>query len=143
MNRIFLILVLAVAAVLGTSWYIHRSRVRAMNSGDVFVREQPGDKAPSANQPAPTQEVATNTSESQGVGQPSVHPQVTATPASDTIPRNPPNGTMFAGTGKYQVYRQGDITWRLNTETGDACVLFATQVQWSKMLVYQHGCGSS
>ena len=50
---------------------------------------------------------------------------------------------LFAGTGKYQLYRQGDITWRLDTDTGWACILFATDAQWAKPRVYQHGCGAS
>jgi hypothetical protein len=66
-----------------------------------------------------------------------------AIPASDTIPRNPPAGLAFAGTGKYQLYRQGDITWRLNTSTGQACILFATDTQWSRPRVYAQGCGAS
>ncbi|HEX9200314.1 MAG TPA: hypothetical protein VF865_12195 [Acidobacteriaceae bacterium] len=151
MNRIFLILVLVVAAVLGTSWYVHRSRTRAMNNGDVFVREQPGDKTKSgtpettsANQPAEPQEIASNAAESSGANpSPAQKAGITATPASDTIPRNPPNGIGFVGTGKFQVYRQGDITWRFNTETGQTCVLLATETQWRKALVYEHGCGGS
>jgi hypothetical protein len=47
---------------------------------------------------------------------------------------------LFTGSGKYQLYRQGDITWRLNTDTGWACVLFATDAQWRKARVYQQGC---
>ena len=50
---------------------------------------------------------------------------------------------IFAGTGKYQLYRQGDLTWRLNTNTGDACILFATDALWRQQRVYQHGCGTS
>jgi hypothetical protein len=50
---------------------------------------------------------------------------------------------IFAGSGKYQLYRQGDLTWRLNTDTGEACVLFATYAQWRQQRVYQHGCGAS
>jgi hypothetical protein len=49
---------------------------------------------------------------------------------------------IFAGRGKYQVYRQGDITWRLNTDTGQACILFATDAEWSQPRVYQQGCGA-
>jgi hypothetical protein len=151
MSRIFLIVALVVAAVLGSSWYVHRSRTRALNSGDVYVREQPGEKAksgapepPSANQSAPMQEIATNNGETLGGDRPGARTLgITATPASDTIPRNPPNGIPFAGAGKFQVYRQGDITWRLNTESGQACILFATQTQWRKTLVYEHGCGSN
>jgi hypothetical protein len=50
---------------------------------------------------------------------------------------------VFAGKGKFQLYRQGDITWRLNTDNGDACVIFATDNQWHKQSVYQHGCGAA
>ena len=50
---------------------------------------------------------------------------------------------IFSGSGLYQLYRQGDITWRLNTDTGDACILFATDAQWRQWRVYQHGCGAS
>ncbi len=64
-------------------------------------------------------------------------------PTGDTISANPPNGMMFAGRGKYQVYRQGNITWRVNTETGQTCVLFATDEEWKKPRVYRAGCGST
>jgi cytoskeletal protein RodZ len=64
-------------------------------------------------------------------------------PVSDTIQRNPPTGLIFAGAGKYQLYRQGDITWRLDTDTGRACIIFATDTQWSRNRVYDQGCGAS
>ena len=64
-------------------------------------------------------------------------------PASDTIPRNPPSGLIFAGAGKYQLYRQGDITWRLDTDNGRACIIFATDTQWSRLRVWDQGCGAS
>jgi hypothetical protein len=64
-------------------------------------------------------------------------------PVGDTISANPPNGMTFAGRGKYQVYRQGNITWRVNTETGQTCVLFATDEEWKKPRVYHAGCGST
>lgn len=66
-----------------------------------------------------------------------------AAPTTDTIGPNPPNGTVFAGTGRYQVYRQGNLTWRLDTNTGKTCVLFATLEEWKNPLVYRHGCGPS
>jgi hypothetical protein len=62
-------------------------------------------------------------------------------PAADSLPRQPRNGIVAAGSGKFELYRQGDLTFRLNTETGDACVLLATQAEWSKNIVYSHGCG--
>jgi hypothetical protein len=64
-------------------------------------------------------------------------------PASDTISPNPPNGMAFAGSGRYQLYRQGNITWRLDTETGRSCVIFATDEEWRKPRVYKAGCGRS
>ena len=47
---------------------------------------------------------------------------------------------VFAGTGKYQLYRQGNITWRLNTETGESCIAFATDEEWKKDKVLRAGC---
>jgi hypothetical protein len=66
-----------------------------------------------------------------------------APPTSDTIAPNPPNGEVFTGTGKYQWYRQGNLTWRVNSATGSACIAFATMEEWEKSLVYSHGCGNS
>ncbi|HWG16248.1 MAG TPA: hypothetical protein VN678_00205 [Acidobacteriaceae bacterium] len=66
-----------------------------------------------------------------------------AVPTSDSIPRNPPNGLIFAGVGKYQLYRQGDITWRLDTNTGRSCIIFATDTLWAKVRVWDSGCGAS
>jgi hypothetical protein len=67
----------------------------------------------------------------------------TPAPAADTIQPNPPNGTAFTGTGKFQVYRQGNLTWRVNTESGANCILFATMEEWKKPVVYNHACGNS
>lgn len=64
----------------------------------------------------------------------------TGVPTADTISPNPPNGMTFAGSGRYQLYRQGNITWRLDTDTGRSCVLFATDEEWKKPRVYRTGC---
>ena len=73
--------------------------------------------------------------------------QPVATPASlpttDTVAPNPPNGLAFGGTGKFQWYRQGDLTWRVNTESGASCIAFATMDEWRKPIVYSHGCGNA
>jgi len=61
-------------------------------------------------------------------------------PAGDSIAPNPPNGVIFGGAGNYQLYRQGALTWRLNTDTGETCVLFATDEEWRKPKVYKAGC---
>jgi len=66
-----------------------------------------------------------------------------AAPASDSIGPNPSNGVAFAGTGKFQVYRQGNLTWRVNTESGESCILFATEEEWRRQIVYSHGCASN
>jgi hypothetical protein len=64
----------------------------------------------------------------------------TTMPATDSISPNPPNGEVFAGKGKYQLYRQGNLTWRLNTDTGQTCIIFATDEEWSKPKVKRAGC---
>lgn len=67
----------------------------------------------------------------------------TSLPATDTLAPNAPNGLAFAGTGAYQWYRQGDLTWRVDTKTGASCIDYATMEEWRKPIVYSHGCGSS
>jgi hypothetical protein len=62
-------------------------------------------------------------------------------PNSDTLPANPTNGMHFAGTGSYQWYRQGNLTWRVDTVSGGSCIAFATLEEWRKQIVYTHGCG--
>lgn len=143
MQRIFRLLLVASAIVIGGFWFVHWSNTRALNSGAVHVRQQPVDTAKSSTpqndttQPTQPQEVASNAGD-----QPRGPESVTTLPASETITRNPPNGIVAAGSGKFELYRQGDLTFRLNTQTGDACVLFATQAEWSKTIVYSHGCNS-
>jgi len=145
MKRILGIIAIIIGVSLAVSWYVHRAKLRALNSGDVFVREVPPENTsptPAApvpstiqhNQPQP--DAVPSTTQSPTVSS----PPVASIPTSDSIARNPPNGMLFAGGGKFQLYRQGDITWRLNTDTGQACILFATNTQWSRTRVYQHGC---
>jgi len=63
-------------------------------------------------------------------------------PTSDSLSPNPPNRVAFGGTGKYMWYRQGDITWRVNSDTGASCVAFATIQEWARPIIYQNGCDS-
>jgi hypothetical protein len=145
------ILAVVAVVVLGTFWYRHRASTRALASGEVYVRDQPSappKPLPDAPTP-PGDQIAASASE-QPAAPPTVlsvartpAPQVIAPPQSDSIPRNPPNGVAFAGSGKFQLYRQGDITWRLDTQSGDACILFATDTQWSQPRVFQAGCGTA
>jgi hypothetical protein len=166
MSRIFAILLIVAVAIGGTFWYVHWSKTRAMNNGEVFVRDQPEENvkpaAPAAapvaaveKKPAP-QEIAVEHPPAAPVAErpqeivvgntrpaPSPVPAraARAVPVSDTLPRNPVNGKRVLGSGRYQLYRQGDITWRLDTQTGDACILFATDAQWGMTRVYENGCG--
>ena len=66
----------------------------------------------------------------------------TPPPTSDSIAPNPPDRVAFGGTGKYMWYRQGDLTWRVDSNTGASCIAFATLQQWSRPIVYQNGCDS-
>lgn len=168
MRRIFWILIIImIVATGGSAWFLHRAKVRALNSGNVHARDQSGSRTglqTAGTQTAGKQTSGTQTSGTEATG--TVIPGQTARPgqtgadkpaqaavpvedglapppASDSIRRNPPDGRVFAGSGKYQIYRQGDITWRLNTETGAACVLFATEAEWRKTQVYRHGCGAA
>jgi hypothetical protein len=145
MQRIFRFLVLIVVVVVGVVWYFHWSRTRAMNNGEVHVRQQPvaAPEAASANQPAQPQDRSANPADSLAdQGRPQAQSSVYTLPASQSLSRNPPDRTLLAGTGRYELYRQGDITWRMDTATGQACVLFATEAMWRKPLVYSHGCGA-
>jgi hypothetical protein len=62
-------------------------------------------------------------------------------PARDSEPPNAPNDMRFAGSGTYQWYRQGNLTWRIDTTTGRSCIIYATMEEWRKQIVMSHGCG--
>ena len=116
-----------------------------MNSGEVRVREQPAATASPqtapANQPAQPQDQSAGAAD-QNDQERTEAADVVTLPAAETLSRNPPNRTVLAGTGRFELYRQGDITWRMDTATGQACVLFATEAMWRRTLVYEHGCGT-
>ena len=59
----------------------------------------------------------------------------------DTLPPNAENGARFGGNGPYQWYRQGNITWRIDTASGRSCIIYATLEEWRKPIVISHGCG--
>jgi len=60
---------------------------------------------------------------------------------TDSQSANAPNGMRFGGTGTYQWYRQGNLTWRIDTASGRSCIIYATLEEWRKQIVYSHGCG--
>jgi hypothetical protein len=137
--------------------YRHWSENRAMATGDVFPDPMDRSAVPAPTQPAPPIVYPPAKSSVAALpaaaGQTPLPPQgqrVTAAPSeaaagpvADTISPNPPNGMAFAGSGRFQVYRQGGLTWRVDTDTGQTCVLFATNAEWRKPQVYRHGCHSS
>jgi len=92
-----------------------------------------------SNQPPPAQRASVAQSYP-----PAAAPAATpvSLPVSDTIAPNPPNGLAFGGTGKFQWYRQGNLTWRVNTTSGSTCIAFATMEEWQKPIVSSHGCGN-
>jgi hypothetical protein len=158
MKKIVAVIVVFAIIGLGVVWQKHRDRARALSSGEAYVRDQPtttpqplpspaapqsssGDEIATTATPQPAAPAGSGVQENQGSRAANSTP-ANVLPGGDTIPRNPPNGLAFAGSGKFQLYRQGDITWRLNTQTGDACILFATDMQWRHARVYQSGCGT-
>src|ERR1700722_6308963 len=44
-------------------------------------------------------------------------------------------GWHFPVPGTISIYRQGNLTWRLNTDTEQTCILFATDEEWKKAKV--------
>jgi hypothetical protein len=159
---IVMVLVVALFVYLGYNSYDAKS---AGLSGDVFPRDSSMSKSRTAesSQPATPSSEQTVVYPAPAVQTVPVTPETTqaqndatiaqgqmaqgqvaqdGTSAGDTISPNPPNGMVFAGKGKYQLYRQGNLTWRLNTETGQSCIIFATDEEWKKPKVYRAGCGS-
>jgi hypothetical protein len=67
----------------------------------------------------------------------------TAMPVADSQAGNNPNDMHFGGSGRFQWYRQGNLTWRVDTQSGSTCIAFATNEEWRKSLVMSHGCGNA
>jgi hypothetical protein len=158
------VLVIAVALILLGFLYVGYTNYdagRAVSSGTVYSNDPPSSKrkaddTPSADSrdakvpgqtivyPTPAQSAPTNVVQSDQITQPGIAgggTPASGVPSNDTLGPNAPNGMRFTGTGKYLLYRQGDITYRLDTDTGFSCVLFATDEQWKKPRVYRDGCG--
>ncbi len=60
--------------------------------------------------------------------------------ATDSQPANAPNDVRFGASGIFQWYRQGNLTYRVNTRTGSSCVAYATLEEWRKPYVTHHRC---
>lgn len=162
-KRILLIVVVLILAALAYVGYSHYDAKRAETSGDVFSRDgslvrlkadtvqttdssnnsqdKPSDQPQTtANSAVPAAQM-TQAASDKPINPPQ-QPAAPGAPATDTINPNPPNGMVFSGTGHFQLYRQGNLTWRVNTETGQSCILFATDEEWKKARVYRNGCGN-
>ena len=88
----------------------------------------------------PMDSMTNNAPENQmGMRQPAMAP--VGMPMTDSRSPNAPNGMAFAGSGTYQWYRQGNLTWRIDTATGHSCIIYATLEEWQKRIVSSNGCG--
>ncbi len=134
---------LVLIVVLGLCYFGLRNyrQRRAMMSGEVTggpsETSSPEPISPDPSVPLPQPAPAT------AVPSPPVSRSATGAPATDTLPANPLNGMAYSGSGHFQVYRQGNLTFRLNTDTGESCVLYATNEEWRKPQVYGHGCAKN
>ncbi len=64
-------------------------------------------------------------------------------PQTDSQSPNSPNGLRFGGSGSFQWYRQGNLTFRVDTQNGASCIVYATMEEWRKPWVYRNGCHAS
>jgi hypothetical protein len=157
-KRILWIAVIVVVAGFLYFGYTTYDAGRAASNGSVYSNDPPSGKRKSDTSPADSREDKTP---NQTIVYPTPNPASTVVvpnnqiaqpgtagggippstaPANDTLSPNAPNGMRFTGSGRYLLYRQGDITYRLDTDTGFSCVLFATDEQWKKPKVYRDGC---
>lgn len=166
-KRIVAALILVVLVLAGYWQYLRYTRNARLRNGDVTVgdvRDSDGNEAhatPSRSDtpgtvntvPVSTPTAASRSinADTQSASLAQLDPQpapasniaTTGMPATDSQSPNAPNGMAFTGNGKFQVYRQGNLTWRINTDDGSTCILFATDAEWRKPLVYSHGCPNS
>ena len=143
--------IIVVVLIAAAAWYAYRRHTT--QAGDGSIKFDDTSALTDESKPASSGIVTTPSDTSKpNIVQPTTNVQpplsgtistTSAAPATDSISANPTNGMAFTGSGKYQVYRQGNLTWRVDTETGRTCILFATMEEWRKPIVYQHGCNNS
>ena len=157
--------ILAIAAVLIVAGFAYLSytsydATRSGVNGEVYSNDPPPGKGKSS--PATDPRDTRSAESTPAIVYPTPSPSAPSSPAAaaqalqqsmtgvstpplagDTIDPNPPNGMVFAGKGHFQLYRQGNITWRLNTDNGQSCVIFATEDEWKKEKVLRAGCGKT
>ncbi len=146
---LFLVLVAFVAA--GSYAYSRYRADRRLNGGEVLTGDNGRVVTEDGTAPVktPTHSETPDSPETRTQAKPSANGAPTpaaafqpasSAPATDTLAPDAPNRAAFRGSGRFQVYRQGDLTWRVNTDTGNTCVLFATLNEWRKPLVYRNAC---
>ena len=127
----------------------HKSETARQSAANLDGQTTPAQPMQASSEAVTTQPVTSQpvgANQTQGTYPPSVPGGMavapsTMAPAGSTLSPNPPNGMAFAGKGSYQWYRQGDLTWRIDTTTGRSCIIYATMEEWRKPLVISHGCG--
>jgi len=150
--------IIIIVLIAAAAWYAYRRHASQVGDGSIRFDDTSALTDESKPAPSDSSSIVTTPSDTtkRNIVQPTtnvqspmtssitsaVAPAATA-PATDSISANPTNGMAFTGSGKYQVYRQGNLTWRVDTETGRTCILFATMEEWRKPIVYQHGCNNS
>jgi hypothetical protein len=159
-KRVLWIVVFVIVAGFLYFGYTNYDAGRAATNGEVYSNDQPSGRhrsndvssedsrdTKSASQPivypTPNQPPASVVSNGQTT-QPGISGgaiPASGVPANETQGPNAPNGMRFSGPGKYLLYRQGDITYRLDTDTGFSCIIYATDEQWKIPRVYSDGCG--
>ncbi|MDE1161250.1 MAG: hypothetical protein PW792_04800 [Acidobacteriaceae bacterium] len=163
-KRIIGLVVIVLLVIIGYYYWRTTSQSTALGSGEVTSSD--GDLSSSAKSKMdsgavnldgrPSSSGYSDSGYSSAPKAPAAQPAPIATPIStpaaapannlpteDTLNTNAPNGMAFGGSGIFQWYRQGNLTWRINTKSGSMCVAFATMDEWAKPLVYTHGCGNA
>ena len=75
----------------------------------------PAPASPAAATPAPAAPTPPTTNYASIAPAQTYSPAPVGMPTSDSQSANAPNGMRFGGSGTYQWYRQGNLTWRIDT----------------------------
>lgn len=121
--------------IFGLAWFLNRSKTWAIS------RDLPDRGLPVQAEGDARTDARPATGQPSGSAEPTEGSKAMPLTESDGIEQASANRMAFAGAARFQLYRQGDITWRLDMETGRTCVLLATDEQWKLERVFSHGCG--
>jgi hypothetical protein len=124
---------ISTALGLAATAYTHWRHNQAVTAGEVLP--EPSDRDPGSRVATPDKPIAQDLMEA--ASKPAVsalHQALKQSPLAPMLSESSP--------GRFQVYRQGNLTWRIDTASGESCVLLATHAEWRKPQVYQNGCNS-